>query len=75
MSTTRLQMPRTTSIIAATLLATSLALSAPDTPVAERMTRFVDEKEVAGAVTLVASRDKVLQVDAVGKADVAATSP
>ena len=75
MSTTRLQMPRTTSIIAATLLATSLALSAPDTPVAERMTRFVDEKEVAGAVTLVASRDKVLQVDAVGKADVAGDKP
>src|SRR5688572_3317893 len=74
MSTTRLPMLRAT-IISATLLTTVLVLSAPGTPVAERMTRFVDETEVAGAVTLVASREKVIQVDAVGRADIAGEKP
>jgi CubicO group peptidase (beta-lactamase class C family) len=36
---------------------------------------FVDRHELAGAVVLVADRDKVLALEAVGKADVAAEKP
>src|ERR1700684_3351576 len=36
---------------------------------------FVDKHALAGAVTLVADKDKVLSVDAVGFADVAAKQP
>jgi CubicO group peptidase (beta-lactamase class C family) len=36
---------------------------------------FVDKHELAGAVTLVASKDKVLAVEAVGWADIAARRP
>ena len=75
MTAPRTTTPRIALIVVSTLSATVLVLSAPGTPVAERMTRFVDEKEVAGAVTLVASGDKVIQVDAVGKADVAGDKP
>jgi CubicO group peptidase (beta-lactamase class C family) len=39
------------------------------------MSRFVAENEIAGAVTLVASRDEVTRVDAVGHADIAAKKP
>ena len=40
--------------------------------VADRMRKFVEDKEVAGVVTLVATKDKVVALDAVGHADVAA---
>lgn len=39
------------------------------------MQRFVDDQTIAGAVTLVARRDRVLRVDAVGWADLAARRP
>ena len=75
MSTPRKTTLRLAPSIALTLSATALVLSAPGSPVAERMARFVDEKEVAGAVTLIASREKVIQVDAVGRADIAGEKP
>ena len=41
-------------------------------PIAARLQPFVDNHVLAGAVTLVASRDKVLDLETVGLADVAA---
>ena len=46
-----------------------------DSPVARRLQPFVDNHTLAGAVTLVASKDKVLSLDAVGFADIAAHKP
>lgn len=42
------------------------------TGVSERMEKFIDQAEVAGAVTLVADADKTLHLAATGMADVAA---
>ena len=44
-------------------------------PIAPRLQQFVEDRVLAGAVTLVASRDKVLDVSTVGFADVAARKP
>ncbi len=38
--------------------------------ISERMRSFVDQKEVAGATTLVATPDRILHLDAIGKADI-----
>jgi CubicO group peptidase (beta-lactamase class C family) len=65
------------------ILSTFSAAAAPaDTPeatklhgVSERMKEFVDKNEIAGAVTLVVSRDRVLHLDATGKADLAQGTP
>jgi CubicO group peptidase (beta-lactamase class C family) len=43
--------------------------------ISERMRRFVDEREIAGAVTLVATADRIVHLDAIGMADVAAGKP
>jgi CubicO group peptidase (beta-lactamase class C family) len=43
--------------------------------IAARLQPFVDSNTLAGAVTLVASKDKVLDVGAVGFADIAARKP
>jgi CubicO group peptidase (beta-lactamase class C family) len=43
--------------------------------ISERMRPFVEEKEVSGAVTLVATPDRILHLDATGKADVAEDRP
>ena len=43
--------------------------------VSERMKEFIAKKEIAGAVTLVVSPDKILHLDATGKADLAADVP
>ncbi|MEI9893536.1 MAG: serine hydrolase domain-containing protein [Chthoniobacter sp.] len=56
----------------------TLQVSAEDPapkPIAARLQPFVDNRVLAGAVTLVASRDKVLDLEAVGFADVAAKKP
>jgi CubicO group peptidase (beta-lactamase class C family) len=37
----------------------------------ERLRRFVDEHEIAGAVTLVATHEGIVHFDAIGKADIA----
>ncbi len=39
--------------------------------VAPRMQEFVDKGEIAGAVTLVATKDEILHLNAVGKSDIA----
>ena len=48
---------------------------AADPSVAERMREFVQKKEVAGTVTLVATKHKVVHLESVGQADVAANEP
>src|SRR4051812_28673487 len=51
------------------------AQEAPSKGVAAVLRPFVERHELAGAVTLVADRDAVLSLDAVGDADVAAGAP
>ena len=66
---------------AAGALGLALALTAPHSPAAELssvasvLVPFVQSNSLAGAVTLVASPDKVLDLSAVGYADVAAKKP
>ena len=61
---------------AALVLALSCTVSlAADPGVAERMREFVQKKEVAGTVTLVATKDKVVHLEAVGQADTAGNKP
>ncbi len=56
-------------------LSASVAQAAP-APIAGRILQlFVDRHELAGAVTLVASADQVLSLEAVGYADIAAKKP
>lgn len=57
------------------LLLPPLTAHAADRSIAERMRGFIDKKEVAGTVTLVATRDKVVHLEAVGHADVANGTP
>ena len=65
-------------ILVAFLLSCLLPISAQsaDAPrisaVSDKVAEFVARKEVAGAVTLVVSKDKVLHLDATGKSDLAA---
>lgn len=60
------------------LLATPIFVcaAAPSFPaVHEAMRKAVDDREIAGAVTLVVTKDRVLHADAVGWADVAGQRP
>jgi CubicO group peptidase (beta-lactamase class C family) len=67
------------------VLAIALSIPAPcradkpaskgDNPLAARMQPFVDHHTLAGAVMLVASKDRVLDVETVGYEDVAAKKP
>jgi CubicO group peptidase (beta-lactamase class C family) len=41
----------------------------------ERFQSFVDKKEIAGAVTLVATSERIVHLDAIGKADIASGKP
>jgi CubicO group peptidase (beta-lactamase class C family) len=43
--------------------------------VSKAMQKCVDEQEIAGAVTLAATRDKIIHLGTVGKADIAADKP
>ncbi len=43
--------------------------------VGSSMKRFVDDGKIAGAVTLIADKEQVIQVDAIGLADVASNRP
>lgn len=43
--------------------------------IGERMEKFVHDGEIAGAVTLVATRDRVVHLEATGKADLASGRP
>ena len=47
----------------------------PSKPIASSLQPFVDRHVLAGAVTLVADKDKVLSLDAVGFADIAVGKP
>ena len=68
---------RLISVAAALMIFTSYRSSAEDGKAAkiptidDRMQEFVDDKQTAGTVTLVARRGRVVHVGAVGKADVA----
>jgi CubicO group peptidase (beta-lactamase class C family) len=57
-----------------------VARPAPQAPttiasVGERLRPFIDNKEIAGAVAIVATPDKVLHLEAIGKADIDADTP
>jgi CubicO group peptidase (beta-lactamase class C family) len=54
-------------ILLAGLLATRAAVDASD--ISAKVQAFVDDGKIAGAVTLVASRDKILHLEAVGSAN------
>jgi CubicO group peptidase (beta-lactamase class C family) len=43
----------------------------PGSPVRKQMQAFVDRKVISGAVTIVATKDKLLQLETVGYADLA----
>jgi CubicO group peptidase (beta-lactamase class C family) len=67
-----------TLVLIAALSAVATRTPAQDAPskgVAAVLQPFVDRHELAGAVTLVADKDQVLSLDAVGYADVAARTP
>ncbi len=76
---------KTTTKLSAALLALCLiytqahAQPAPDapkaSPIAAALQPFVDSHTLAGAVTLVASKDKILDLQSVGYEDVAAKKP
>jgi CubicO group peptidase (beta-lactamase class C family) len=60
------------ALLAAALVSASFA---SPTPIAQRMKAFVDDGTISGAVTLVATHDRVLSLDVVGQADVANRKP
>ncbi len=68
-------MLRVDSLLIALALINSSVLAADPSPIAAALQPFVDHHTLAGAVALVASRDKVLSVDTVGFADIAANKP
>jgi len=43
--------------------------------ISERMKEFIAQNEIAGAVTLVANKDKILHLDATGRADLSSETP
>lgn len=71
---------RAAFLIAAVMNALTAAGAADGSPtscqqVAAALQPFVDRHELAGAVALVADKDRVLSIDAVGYADIAAQKP
>src|SRR5262245_55520389 len=58
-------------------LAAMATISGPESisDVNQRMREFVDAKEIAGAVTLVATKSRVVHLDSVGMADISAGRP
>jgi CubicO group peptidase (beta-lactamase class C family) len=56
-------------------LLAQIARVSPESRVAGSLQPFVDSSKLAGAVVLVANRDKVLALEAVGFADIAARTP
>jgi CubicO group peptidase (beta-lactamase class C family) len=75
----------TGAVVALALVAAAVAnaqqkSSEPDTPpvistISERLRPFIDGREVAGAVTLVATPDRIAHLDAIGKADIGEGKP
>ena len=77
---------RTAAVAFLALLATAATVCARqesagrETPpalpaISERMRRFIDDHEISGAVTLVATPDRIVHLDATGKADIAEGKP
>ena len=62
-------------LLLALSLVVAIAACAEEASIAAALQPFVERHELAGAVVLVATKDKVLSVDAVGFADVAARKP
>ncbi|MBI1839635.1 MAG: beta-lactamase family protein, partial [Verrucomicrobia bacterium] len=71
---TKLHLLASAALLAAALCLPALPASAaqPVQPIAAKLQPFVDSHTLAGAVTLVANKDKVLDLEAVGFMDVAA---
>ena len=68
------RLPR--SFLVAAFLAPAFAFAAPTLPgIGAAMKQKVDEKEIAGAVTVVLAKDKVLHLESTGYADLAAKKP
>lgn len=71
-------LPRRTALLLAALQLALVQFVAPAraaSPIADALKPFVEKEELAGAVALVASKDKVLAVEAVGFADRATKRP
>ncbi len=60
------------ALTAVVLISASFAAPAP---IAERMKGFLDDGTISGAVTLLATHDRVLSLDVVGQADLANQKP
>lgn len=56
-------------------LSLSAALAIAAAPLAPALRPYVEKRELAGAVMLVADKDKVLALEAVGQADIAGSKP
>lgn len=70
----QIQRTATAAMLLALLAATARAQPA-SADIAKSLQPLVDNHTVAGAVALVADKDKVLSLDALGMADLAAKSP
>src|SRR5262249_46289316 len=64
----------TLALLIASNVFTARAADAPKS-IGAQLQQFVDSHTLAGAVTLVASKDKVLSVETIGYADIAAKKP
>lgn len=62
-------------ILAVLILSQSITRAEGLSTVAERMREFVEKKEIAGAVTVVATRYKVIDTAVVGQADIVKNKP
>ncbi len=74
MATDTLSRSRLTLLLVAALAVAPIPARADESPAAA-LQPFVDRHALAGAVTLVADKDKVLSLEAVGFADIAAGKP
>ena len=64
------------SLIASLLLASAVRAESPKLPgVGAALQEQIDRHEIAGAVTMVVSKDRVLHLESTGLADVAARKP
>lgn len=64
-----------TALLLLSVFMTTESASAQEAPVAKALQPFVDNHTLAGAVALVATKDKVLDVQSVGWMDIAAQKP
>lgn len=79
MKTTPLRLLAALLVIAALFISPSARAQKPasdiSSGIAAKLQPFVDNHSLAGAVTLVANKDKVLAVDTVGSMDIGANKP